>query len=81
MKYSIKAVRSAYGVKTEYDQFDCKILNKVAKLIIKYGAISVERLQGITQYQSRTVRWALFHLEALEALEKGGLYILPELTD
>ncbi len=80
MKQPIKAVRIVHGVRTEYDQFDCRILNKIAKLVIHYGAISFERLQSITKYQGLTIHWALWHLEATE--QKGsGLYTLPELTD
>jgi hypothetical protein len=75
MKHPIKAERIVHGVKTEYDQFDCRILNKIAKLVIHYGAISFERLQGITQYQARTIHWAMWHLEAIET--PAQLWILP----
>lgn len=75
MKHKVKAIRFVHGVTTEYTVNDCKILNKVAKLIIKYGAISLERLEGITDYQPRTIQWAFFHLEAIET--GSGLWVLP----
>jgi hypothetical protein len=71
----IKAVRIVHGVTTEYTENDCKILNTIANLIIKHGAISLERLQGITGYWDRTISWAMWHLEAVET--PAQLWILP----
>jgi hypothetical protein len=73
---AIKAVRIVHGVRTEYNALDCKILNKVAKLLIKFGAISTERLVKLTKLQTNSVLWALWHLEAVTcSLE---LWLLPE---
>jgi hypothetical protein len=71
----VKAVRIAHGIRTEYIEADCKFLNKIANTIIKYGAISFERLQKITKLETRTICWALWHLEAIETAAE--LYILP----
>jgi hypothetical protein len=75
MKHPIKAARIVHGIVTEYTENDCKILNKVARLIIKYGAISLERLQRITKYEPITIHWALWHLEAETGTAQ--LWILP----
>jgi len=79
MKQAIKAIRIVHGITTEYNQNDCNILNTIAKLLIKHGAISSERLQGITGFQSITVGWALWHLEAKES--KAQLWTLPDYED
>jgi hypothetical protein len=75
MKHPIKAIRSVHGINTYYRELDCKILNKVAKLIIKFGAISTERLVKLTKYDPITVGWALWHLEAFTG--SAQLWILP----
>jgi hypothetical protein len=43
---------------------DCKYLNKVAALLVKFGAASVERLAKVSKLQTCTVQWALFQLDA-----------------
>lgn len=75
MKDRIKAVRLVHGIRTEYYEVDCKILNRIAKLLIQHGAISSERLQTITKFGTLTVNWALWHLEAVET--PAQLWILP----
>ena len=75
MKHRIKAVRIVHGIRTEYLEVDCKLLNKIANTIIKYGAISFERLQKITKLETLTIAWALWHLEAVET--PAELWILP----
>lgn len=74
MKTQVKAIRIVQGITTEYTAEDCKILNKIAKLLIKFGAVSSERLGKITGYQGRTINWALWHLEAEET--PAQLFIL-----
>lgn len=75
MKHQIKAIRLVHGVTTEYTAEDCKILNTVARLIIKHGAISYERLKALTGYEAITIHWALWHLEAETGTAQ--LWVLP----
>ena len=75
MNNAARAVRFAHNIATELTALDCKILNKVAALIIKYGAISAERVATLTKFSSITVGWALFQLEAVETSMQ--LFILP----
>jgi len=77
MNNAVKAVRITHGVVTEYTAFDCKILNKVAALIIKFGAISAERLAKLSKFQMRTVLWALWHLGCEETTMQ--LWVMPGL--
>jgi hypothetical protein len=54
---------------------DCKYLNKVAALLVKFGAASVERLAKVGRLETHTVQWALYHLEAGSG--SAELYYLP----
>ncbi len=54
---------------------DCKVMNRVAAKLIKFGAASEERIAKTSRLDSHSVAWALWHLRA----EQGaGLYCLPE---
>lgn len=75
MEHKIKAIRLVHGVTTEYNNLDCKILNMVARLIIKYGAISFERLKTVSGLPDIAIHWALWHLEAETGTAQ--LWILP----
>lgn len=61
MKHPIKAIRSVHGVNTYYRELDCKILNKIAKLIIKHGAISYERLKALNCLINAYLNWAVMN--------------------
>ncbi len=54
---------------------DCKYLNKVAALVVKFGAASVERLAKVAKLETHTVQWALFQLDA--ECGTAELYYLP----
>ena len=75
MNNAIKAVRNVLDICTEYTAQDCKILNRVAKLIIKHGAVSLERLTKLTKLATREICWALWHLGAIET--PAQLWLLP----
>lgn len=58
---------------------DCKILNKVAAALIKFGAASVERLAASCKLETISIRWALCWLGAGSG--SAELYYLTEFND
>lgn len=59
-----------------YTARDAKFINKVAALVIKYGAVSVERAARLLNESEFSVMYAFWHLDAKKT--SSGLYVLPE---
>lgn len=68
-----KAVRTIDG--SPLTRCEVRDLNRSAKLMAKYGAISAERLAKLTRQSLRSALWCLLYIGAVPTA--SGLYVWP----
>ena len=62
--------------RTPYTTSEVRDLNRSCKLLAKYGAMSVERLAGLTPMSTMSASWCLWHIGAVPTA--AGLYVWLE---